>query len=492
MRAIVYNLRSSCAGVKPVEHDLRVRGGIIQTGSGPLEADLLVRGERISALVARDAPAATREELDAHGRWILPGLVDMHVHTRVPGYEYKEDFQTASRAAAVGGVTTFVDMPNVEPPTTTVELLEQKRELAARDCHVDWGHFASPRELDQIPKLAEAGATGFKTFQVGGGYPHDPRLVMSDPAQLYATFDAIAATNLPCVVHPFSQSLMEYLSEREWAAGEPRDIRTFSKVYTRDVVWSASIAVLLELQRETGARLHLLHTHAPASLELIRQAKTAGLGVSAAIDPKYFHLRGVDLAERGARGLPGGFIVEDEERMAAIWSALDDGTLDVIDSDHAPHTLADLQRMEADPWTGPWGGPHLEHLLSLLLTDVHAGRLRLARVVALLSENPARLLGIYPRKGALLPGSDADLVIVDPEREVVPRDEGMESKSAWTPYAGWRLRGTPVLTMLRGRVIARDGHVLNEPGSGRYIEGRPQRLTRPAPGEPPGLALVPA
>ena len=470
-------------------HDLRIRGGIIQTPNGPLEADVLVTGESIAGLVSRDAEAVASREIDATGRWILPGLVDLHVHARVPGYDYKEDFRTASRAAAVGGVTTFVDMPNLEPPTTTVELLEQRRALAERDSHVDFGHFASSRNLEEIPKLAAAGAAGFKTFQVGGGYPHDPRLVMSDPADLYATFAAIAETGLPCVVHPYAQSLMDYLSQQEFDAGAPRDIRTFSKVYTSDIVWSASVAILLELQRETGTRLHLLHTHSSASLRLIRAAKAAGQGVSAAIDPKYFHLRGEDLERNGARGLPGGFIVEDEARMALIHQALDDGTLDVIDSDHAPHTLDDLKRMEADPWTGPWGGPHLEHMLSLLLTDVAAGRIRLDRLVALLCENPARLLGIYPRKGAVQAGSDADLVIVDPTRAVVPQDEGMESKSAWTPYAGWNLVGAPLMTILRGHVIAEDGEVRNQPGDGRHVSGVAQRLVAPAPGQAPGLAL---
>jgi dihydroorotase len=475
-----------------VEYDTRIRGGVIQTPAGPLDADIVIKGERIAGLIDRAAEGPAKQDLDAAGHWILPGLVDLHVHARVPGYAYKEDFRTASRAAAIGGVTTFVDMPNLEPPTTTVELLAERRALAESDSHVDFGHFASSRNLEQIPQLAAAGAAGFKTFQVGGGYPHDPRLVMSDPADLYATFTAIAETGLPCVVHPFTQSLMDYLSERQFAAGEARDIRTFSSVYTRDIVWSSSVAVLLELQRETGARLHLLHTHAAASLRLIRQAKADGMGVTAAIDPKYFHLRGEDLAQHGARGLPGGFIVEDEDRMAAIHAALDDGTLDIIDSDHAPHTLDDLKRMEADPWTGPWGGPHLEHLLSLLLTDVAAGRIRLARLVAMLCENPARILGVYPRKGALLPGSDADLVIVDPARKVVPQDEGMESKSGWTPYAGWELRGAPVLTMLRGSVISREGSVLNKPGSGRHVSGVAQRLVTAASGQPPGLALDPA
>lgn len=475
-----------------MEYDLRIRDGIVQTSQGAQEADVLIKGERIAGLVARGTEAPARREIDATDRWILPGLVDLHVHARVPGYEYKEDFRTASRAAAVGGVTTFVDMPNLEPPTTTVELLQQRRALAERDAHVDFGHFASSRNLEQIPGLAAAGAAGFKTFQVGGGYPHDPRLVMSDPAELFATFAAIAETGLPCVVHPYTQSLMDHLSQLEFDAGAPRDIRTFSKVYTSDIVWSSSVAVLLELQRETGARLHLLHTHASASLRLIRAAKADGQGVSAAIDPKYFHLRAEDLAEHGARGLPGGFIAEDEARMAAIYAALDDGTIDVIDSDHAPHTLEDLQRMEADPWTGPWGGPHLEHMLSLLLTDVAAGKLRLERLVSLLCENPARLLGLYPRKGAVQPGSDADLVIVDPRRRTVPQDEGMESKSAWTPYAGWDLLGAPVMTLLRGSVIAEEGVVLNEPGSGRHVSGVKQRLVKPHPGASPALALEPA
>ncbi len=241
----------------------------------------------------------------------------------------------------------------------------------------------------------------------------------------------------------------------------------------------------------TGARLHLLHTHSEASLRLIRQAKSNGQGVSAAIDPKYFHLRGEDLAKHGARGLPGGFIVENAGRLAAIFEALDDGTIDVIDSDHAPHTLEDLKRMEADPWTGPWGGPHLEHMLSLLLTDVAAGTIRLERLVALFCENPARMLGLYPRKGALQPGSDADIVIVDPTRVVVPQDDGMESKSAWTPYAGWELLGAPVMTLLRGTVIADEGVVLNEPGSGRHVSGVAQRLVAPHPAQSPALALEP-
>ncbi len=472
-------------------NDLRIRGGVIQTPSGELRADIFIKGERVVALADPQDETPAERELDATGRWILPGLVDLHTHTRVPGYEYKEDYTTASRAAARGGVTTFIDMPNVEPPTDNVERLLEKRKIAEQESYVDWGHFAAPTHPDQIAPLAEAGATGYKIFQVGGGYPHDPRLILSDPARLYDAFERVARTGLPCLVHPFSQSLLEFLAEQKFAEGAARDIETFSSVYTRDVVWSSSVAVLLELQRATGVRLHLLHTHATTSLRLLRWAKATGAGVTVALDPKYFHLREEHRLEGGARGLPGGFIVENEERMAEIWQALDDGTIDIIDSDHAPHTLDDLKRAEADPFTGPWGSPTLEDYLSLLLTDVRAGRLRMTRLVSLLCETPARILGLYPEKGALLPGSSADLVIVDPDRPVQPSDAVLESKSAWTAYAGWDLVGAPVLTMLRGTVIAEDGKVTGEPGFGRYVAGRPQEWTEVAPGASQGLSLRP-
>jgi dihydroorotase len=474
-----------------MERTIRLKGGLIQTASGPIDADILIVDERIGALLAREDATIADETIDATGMWVLPGLVDMHAHTRVPGYEYKEDFLTSSKAAAAGGYTTYVDMPNVEPPTTTVDLFKEKREEAAGQCIIDWGHFVGPIQLDQIEGFAAEGATGFKIFQVTGGYPHDPRLAVDDPAKLYQTFQAISETGLLCVVHPFAQTLFEWFYAQEVAKGRPADIFTFSDVYTRDVVWRTAVAVLLELQRDTNVRLQVVHTHAKGSLRLLRRAKQDGLPVSVASDPKYFHLREEDIREQGARAIPGGRVTSDSDRMAEIWRSFEDGTIDVVDSDHAPHTLEDLVLMEKDPLTGPFGAPHYDHLLSLMLTDVHNGKLRLERLVATLTENPARLLGLYPEKGALLPGSSADVVIVDPNKEVIPQDGEMHSKSGWTPYRGWTLKGGPVLTMLRGKVIAKDGEILAEPGSGRYIGNRPQVPVPPPPGVSPGLSLTP-
>lgn len=459
---------------------IRIRNGTVQTPDGSYDADVLIRDERIAALLRRDEEASADREIDASGLWVLPGVIDLHTHSRVPGYEYKEDYTTASRAAAVGGVTMFVDMPNVEPPTTTLELFEDKRATAAKECVVDFGHFVGPTEMDEISKMAEAGATGYKIFQVKGGYPHDPRLAIDDPGRLLATFREIEQTGLPCVVHPFAQTVFEQLSEEAFAAGADADIWTFSDIYTRDVVWRSAVGILLDLARESGVRLHVVHTHSAGSLRLVRAAKREGVRVTAACDPKYIHLRDEDMEQQGARAIPGGFVTKDDQRMREVWRSLDDGTLDIIDSDHAPHTLEDLERMEADPWTGPFGAPHLDHYLSLLLTDVHEGRIRLPRLIELVSAAPARIIGLYPERGAILPGSYADVTLVDPEAEVVPRDDRMESKVGWTPYDGWKFRGKPVATLVRGTVVAEDGEVTAEAGFGRYVPGVSQRRVRDA------------
>jgi dihydroorotase (multifunctional complex type) len=454
-----------------------------------VDADILVSGTRVAALVRRDDPTSADETIDATGLDAIPGLVDLHAHTRVPGYEHKEDFTTASQAAAAGGITTFVDMPNVEPPTDSAELLLEKRAIAQRDCIVDWGHFASGSKPDNIAALAEAGATGFKIFMIGGGYPHDDRIAVHDHAQLLRSFEAIAPTGLPCLVHPFSQELFDDLSRRAIAAQpDVPDFVVLSETYSRDVLWRLGVAVLLELQAETGVRLHVLHTHAAGSLELVRRLRASGGRVTAALDVKYFHISRSDLDELGVRAAPGGFITEDPDRMAAIWNALADGTIDTIDSDHAPHTLEEVARI----WSAQGGSPHYETMLSILLDDVARGALSMSSLVRTTAENPARLLGRFPEKGAILPGSSADIVLVDRTLVRTLSDEGLYTKLRWTPFLGRRVTGAPVMTMLRGTVIARDGTVTGEPGFGRYLDGRPLRFASAGRGLSPGLVLEPA
>lgn len=452
----------------------RISNGRVMVKGELVTADLLIDGEKVAGVVSPSDPTDAQELIDATGKVVLPGIVDTHAHTREPGYAHKEDFLTASSAAAVGGVTTMIDMPNVEPPTDHVDLFEQKREAADARSIVDWGHWVAGTDPEQIRRMAEAGATGFKTFQVSGAYPHDPRLALNDDGKILDSFRAIGETGLPSLVHPFNQSLFEKLSEEAFAAGKPRNHVTFGEVYTTEEIWHTAVNSLINLQRLSGVRLHVVHTHSAGSLQLIRRAKEAGQRVSCAVDPKYYHLTEEDLTRLKGRACPGGFITSDASRMEEIWRALNDGTIDMIDADHAPHTLEEIEVLEHDAWNAAMGSPQYDWQYSITLSDVAADRLSLARAVELLAEEPARFLGIYPRKGVLLPGSDADLVLVDLNRQVTLTDEGLQTKVGWTPYHGWTVTGVVELTMLRGTVIAADRKVLGEPGYGRYVAGVPQ------------------
>jgi dihydroorotase len=453
------------------EFDLCLSGGRVFVVGDLIEADLYVKGESIACLLSRGETRESIRVVDVSGKLVLPGIIDLHAHTRDPGYTHKEDFFTVSQAAAAGGITTWIDMPNVEPPTTTVALLEEKRARAQKESLVDFGHFASGVNLQEIAGLARAGVTGYKIFQVSGAYPHDPRLALNEDGKLFERFRAIAKTGLPCVVHPFNQPLFDFFSEEAFAQGKPRNHVTFAEIYTRDVIWESAIASLLLLQRESGVRLHVVHTHAAGSLRLLRQAKLKKQSVTVEIDPKYFHLGIEDLNEKGPQICPAGFVPQDQARMAEIWNSIHDGTIDSFGSDHAPHTNEEVEKQRIDAWSAAMGSPQYDHYLSVFLNDVHQGKLTLPNLVRCLSENPAKILGLFPRKGALLPGSDADMVVVDFERERTLNNEELYTKVKWSPYAGWRVKGTPILTTVRGKIVAENGKVVGERGHGKYIAG---------------------
>ena len=455
-------------------YQTRISGGDVYLGGQLVRADLLIDEGRIAAVVETDNTAEAAETIDATDRLILPGIIDTHAHTREPGFTHKEDFLTASKAGAAGGVTTMIDMPNVEPPTDTVETFLEKREQADANSIIDFGHWVAGTKLEEIAKLADAGATGYKIFQVSGAYPHDPRLAMNDEASLLKAFRAIEKTGLPLNVHPFNQSLFEELSEEAFAAGKPANWYTFGEVYTTDAIWHTAVNTLINLQALTDVRLNLVHTHSAGSLRLIRAAKAKGQRVTASVDPKYYHLTRDDLMRLKGRACPGGFITEDADRMAEILKSLNDGTIDSIDADHAPHTLEELEQMEDDAWHSAMGSPQYDWQYTITLTDVNNGKISLRRAVELLSEAPARMLGMFPKKGALVPGSDADLVLVDIDREMTLSDEGLYTKVGWTPYLGWKVKGYVALTMLRGTVVARDREIVGTPGYGQYVAGVPQ------------------
>jgi dihydroorotase len=449
-----------------VSYDLAIEGAQVFIDGDLTEANLGISDGVISAITKGTLQAS--ERLRFPGKIVLPGIVDLHSHIREPGYTYKEDFQTGSMAAAAGGVTMFVDMPNVEPPTDSLKTFEEKKKIASKKSMVDFNHFVFPK-IPEVGRIARAGAAGFKIFMVRGAYPHDPRICIEDHATLYRTFAAIKKTGLPCLVHPSNMSLFEaFYGEHRRKNPKEKPYISFGKAYVEEEIYGTSASVLAILAKRTGVRLHLVHTHSEQAIEVLREAKAAGYDITAQTDPKYFVTTAEELKRLGPLVLPGGLL--SKHRVEAVWNALRTGTIDVLGTDHAPHTKEEVEEtMAKDPWAAPFGCPQLEHYLSVFLNEVNKGKLSLSQLMRVASANPAKIISVFPKKGTIRVGSDADLVVVDMKKVKKLTGEKVYTKVGWTPYEGRTVKGVPIMTIRRGEVIMKDGVVIGKAGSGKFI-----------------------
>jgi dihydroorotase len=453
-----------------MSHDVVIRGATTVLEEGARGADIAIDGERIAAIVSSGTAAHGKREIRAAGLVALPGLIDMHSHHREPGFTHKEDLVTIGRQCAAGGVTVSVAMPNVSPPPTTAADLDAMLELYRSRAMVDWNVNASGVQLQEIPKLAQRGILAFKIFMVvdtGRAYPHMPGIGLHEHGELYVRMQAIRATGLPLMVHPHDQSLMDAIEKQFWARGE-RDFRAYAKAYAHDdgVIWDTAVAVLLRLQEATGVRLHLLHTQTRRVVEMLRSAKAAGRAVSAEVNPWCFWL-GNDWATIERLGSYALSYYVAPHHAEAVYAAFREGTVDIMATDHAPHLRQEKEPGWTDGWKAHTGTPSTQFYLSFLLTDVAAGKLTLERLADATATRPAKLFGLYPRKGAIRVGADADIVLVDPRRQRTITDADVLSKCGWTPYAGKQVTGVPVHTILRGSVILDDGKVAVREGFGK-------------------------
>ncbi|MGH7862670.1 MAG: dihydroorotase [Candidatus Dormibacteraceae bacterium] len=444
---------------------LTVTGGTVLIGGELVRADLVVDDGKIVAITDH-APAST-QSLDASGKYVIPGIIDSHVHFREPGYTYKEDFESGSRAAAAGGITMYMDMPNLEPPPSTLENYLKQRALAEPKSIVDFNHWGMPTTLEEIPKIAAAGALGFKFFMKSAHYPYDGPISISNHATILETFRAIALTGLPCAVHPHNMMLWEHRVDK-WTREGKVGLMDWNEVTygDHDVVETTAITTLALLAEAVGLKLRILHIQGEPQVRITRMLKQAGYPFVAETNPwAVFHIDPIAMRSK--------------QDIEANWRALNDGTVDIIGSDHAPHTLEEHMKVrESSLQSVVAAYPLCEHWLSMYLTEVNHGRLGLERLSMLASENVARHLGIYPQKGTIRVGSDGDLAVVDmAEESVLGETYPVYSKQGFTPLAGKQVRGMPIYTIVRGAVVMDHLNVIGKPGYGRFVT----RAERPAP-----------
>jgi allantoinase len=451
------------------EVDVVIAGGRIVSADAIVRADVAIAGEQVVGIAAPGALPRARETIDAKGKYVLPGAIDSHVHFRAPGYDYKEDWQTGTGGAARGGVTTIFEMPNTKPPTGTVEALRQKQAIARAQAYVDYGIYGllDENNLGSLEGLMDAGVSSFKCF-MGNTFGDLP--APSDGAMLEG-FEILARRGYRCTVHAENASIMARRQAKLEAAGRTDPLAHLAA--RPEVCAMEAVGRAIIFAEWTGARLHIAHKSSKDALYLIRDAKRRGVDVTVETCPQYLLLSTEDMKVQGGvmRVNPP---IREPGHQEPLWEALREGVVDMIATDHAPHTPEEKTRSSI--WQCDCGFPGVETQMPLMLTEVNRGRMTIMDYVRWACVNPAKAWGLYPTKGVIQPGADADIVLVDLAAEGALDQGSLFSKSKISPWHGRRVKGLPVLTMVRGRIVMRDGKLLAQPGW-----GKPARQSMPPP-----------
>jgi len=447
--------------------DLVVKGGYIVDSEFVYKAAIAIDAGKIVAIGSdKSMPSATRT-IDVHGIFVLPGIIDEHVHFREPGLEYKEDFLSGSMAAVAGGVTSVGDMPNVNPPTQDAASFKLKLLKGLEKSFVDFAIYGVvlPTNIDKIQELKEAGVIGFKIFmgETVGNLPSP------DDWELIESFREIAKTGLRVGVHAENRSINTHLASQFINAGKNDPI--YHLLSRPSISEAEAIQRAILFAKYSKAKLHIFHTSSAEGVDIIRMAKREGVDVTAETCPHYLLLDGEEGLRKMGSLMKMNPPVRTLDHAEALWRGLKDGTIDTIGSDHSPHS--NQEKFNANIWKAIAGWPGVETLLPLMLTEVNRGRLSLNEIVRYMSEKPARVWGFYPQKGRIGIGSDGDLTVVDLKKEWIIRSENLHGKSKFTPFDGWKVKGSIEYTIIRGDVLFEQGQITPDGHKARLIT--PQR-----------------
>lgn len=424
-----------------------LKDGQVGCGLGVYDAHVLIEGGKIVDIYDWDKTPEADEVIDCKGKLILPGLIDAHVHFREPGHAYKEDWGTGSSAAVAGGVTTVLDMPNNHPPVVSVKDLEAKRKLIAGRSYCNYGLYIgfNGKNIDEV-NASDAVAVKFYACDSTGDMGVKDEKAVAELFEKSNKLIVVHAEDANCVAENNEQYLAEF-GDREV------DPAVHSKIRSAKC---AAIAVrkVCELAKTYGSKLHIAHLSTEGELEIVNEYEN----VTCEVAPHHLLLCDDDYETLG-NFLRVNPPARSREDIFALWKGLKFGEIDIIATDHAPHTIVEK---EQDYLKAPSGIPELDTLGPILFNTVNDEGLQVAEVVKLCCEKPAEIFGLKG-KGQIEPGFDADIVVVDMdlEKEVL-RDE-LFTKCGWSPYEGMNLKGWPVMTFVGGELVFKDGKIIGKP-----------------------------
>ncbi|MCA0457463.1 MAG: amidohydrolase family protein [Chloroflexi bacterium] len=456
-----------------MEFETLIINGDVVTESGIQQVNVGINGGRIAALLPRSEAAPARETIDAAGSLVIPGAVDIHFHCRAPAYPQRGDFATETRAAAAGGVTTIFEMPISKPCCATGDIFRSRKALGEADSYVNFALYGAPGLLDrnEIADMANEGAIGFKIFMTGapaGRNDEFEGLCLPNVPELYQAMQLVAETGLVCVVHAENDQLLEWHTAK-LLADKRNDVAAHGESRPPHVE-ALAVATLLTLNQTAGMQLHIAHMTSKETLDVFRMYKQAGAKATAETCPQYLFFTEADMERVGpyAKINPP---LRKQADVDALWGGIDDGTLMAVTTDHSPFTVEEKERARTDIWRTPPGAPGVEELVLGMLDAALKGRLSIEKAVQLISTNGAKRFGIYPQKGAIAVGADADIVIYDTQATTTISPDMLfsQAKDCDKLYEGMTFQGQVKRTMVNGTTVFVDGEVIGKRGGGKFV-----------------------
>ncbi|NBK20903.1 MAG: allantoinase AllB [Spirochaetia bacterium] len=451
-----------------------ITNALVPNGDNMVKTSILIKDGTIVGFLQSSEGLEAEQVIDAKGNLVLPGCIDSHTHYMDPGFTHRETFATGTRSAAAGGVTTIIDMPCCSIPSVRdIPSMQNKLKAIEPQGYVDFGLWGGVTgedvregKLDNVQKQVEAGVIGFKVYMT----PSVPSYPLANDAELYEIFKEVSKTKLPLGIHAENFTLCDYNVKKSKEAGlmEGNEWERARNVLAEKV----AIQMCVSFAEDTGARMHIVHLSSGTGASVIEEAKKRGVHITAETCPHYLLLDGRESLDSMGSIAKIAPPMRIKAEANLLWSKVQNGAIDFIATDHAPYELATEKQAEGmNIWTSFPGIPGTETMVPLMVSEgYNKGRISLGRLVDLLSRNAAIQYGLYPKKGSLEIGADADFTFIDLNKKWKIDKSAMQSMGKYTPFDGWEGTGKVIKTMVRGSLVFDEGLFPQGPGYGKFVK----------------------